>query len=73
MFYGFADAFFGGCLHVSLVDSVADNEHVVDTDSNEQEGHEVMHSSSLATKEEANSEARSVGQANADETHEGDD
>lgn len=70
---GFADAFLGRCLQVCLIDCVANDEHIINTDSNQQERHQVVHSGSLSTKEEAEAEAGSVRQADTQKSHEGGD
>ena len=48
------------CLEVSLINSVAHDEHVIDTDTNEQEGDENVHVRFFGPTEEHESEPSSV-------------
>ena len=67
------DSRVGGLLHVSLINSVAQNKHVIDTNTNQQEGHELMHASGLATAHVHETEAGSEGEQDAKESNEGND
>jgi len=52
MLHCLANTRMSGLSQVGLVDSVADDKHVIDTDTDQEEGHQVVHSSSLASKKE---------------------
>lgn len=55
-------------LQVRLINSVAQNEHVIDADTDQQERHELMHTSSLATADVHETKARSVGEEDTEKS-----
>jgi len=57
MLHSLANTHLRGLFHVRLVDRIADNKHVIDTDTDQEEGHQAVHSSSLASKKETQTKA----------------
>ena len=62
------NTFLAVVFEVSLVDGVAEDKHVVDTDADQQEGHELVHTGRLTTEVVADAEAGSVGKTHSKET-----
>lgn len=58
-------------IQISLVDGIANDKHVVNTDSNKQEGHQAMNTSSFSSQVEAESKSGGICESNTQETHEG--
>lgn len=57
MLHGFLYTLMRVRLEVSLVDSVADDKHVIDTDTDKKERHKVVNTGSLTSKEESQAKA----------------
>lgn len=53
----FLDSNGGRLIQISLVDGIANDKHVINTDSNKQEGHQAMDTGSLATQVVAESKS----------------
>ena len=66
---GLDDPLVGGLLDVGLIDGVAEDEHVIDADSNEEEGHELVHASGPSTAQVHEAEAGCVGNSNAEQAN----
>jgi len=58
---------------ISLVNGVTDYEHIVDTDSNKQERHQVVNTCNLSTEQVANTKSGAIGKTNAEKAHKGKD
>jgi hypothetical protein len=70
--HGFSNALICRFKQVCLIDSIANDKHIIDADTNKQEGHQIVHTCSLASTVEAEAEACSIRKTDTEETHEGD-
>ena len=57
MLHGFTDAVLRRVLQSGLVNCIADHEHIINTDTDQQEGHQVVNTGSLAAHQEHETEA----------------
>ena len=72
MLHRFPDSIFCGILQFCLVNSVADHEHVVDSDTDKEERHQVVDAGRFSTQEEHQTETRGVSNTDTDKTNERD-
>ena len=73
MLHGLSDSLRCWCFQISLVDRVTDDEHVICTDADQEELHELMHACGLATEVETKTKTGKVSKNDAQEAHQGND
>lgn len=70
MFHRLFDSIMRIGFQISLVNSVTDDEHIIYTDSNEQERHQVVYTCNLSTEQVANTKTGGIGKTNTEKAHE---
>ena len=73
MLHGFSDSLLRRLLQISLINCVTDNKHVIDADTNEEEGDQSVNTSLLTSTDEHETESARVREHDTDETGQGDE